>query len=94
MRSSGAEMLNWLIPPRKEDLITLYCTHQWEAAKNLLEKYNVLYLAIGDVEYTKYAVGSENCPNGLNADKFIMHLQPVFQNERLTIFEVPPASSY
>jgi len=86
----NAEQVN----PRKEDLITLYCTHQWEAAKNLLEKYNVLYLAIGDVEYTKYAVGSENCPNGLNADKFTMHLQPVFQNERLTIFEVPPASSY
>ncbi|RLD05465.1 MAG: hypothetical protein DRI65_08715 [Chloroflexota bacterium] len=85
----NAEIVN----PRKEDLITLYCTHQWEVAKNLLEKYNVLYLAIGDAEYTKYAVGSDNCPNGLNSDKFIMHLQPVYQNERLTIFQVPPASS-
>ena len=82
-----------LVNPRKEDLVTLYCTHQWEVARNLLDKYNVLYLAIGDVEYSKYAVGSENCPNGLNSDKFIMHLKPVFQNERLTIFQVPPASS-
>lgn len=82
-----------LVNPRKEDLVTLYCTHQWEVAKNILEKYNVLYLAVGDVEYSKYAVGSDNCPNGLNSDKFIMHLQPVFQNERLTIFQVPPAYS-
>ncbi len=82
-----------LVNPRKEDLVTLYCTHQWEVAKSILEKYNVLYLAIGDVEYTKYGVDSDNCPNGLNADKFFLHLQPVFQNERLTIFQVPPTSS-
>jgi len=82
-----------LVNPRKEDLATLYCTHQWDVAKFLLEKYNVLYLALGDAEYTKYAIGSDNCPNGLNADKFNMHLQPVFQNDRLIIFRVPPASS-
>jgi uncharacterized membrane protein len=80
----NAEQVN----PRKEDLATLYCTHQWEVAKSLLEKYDVLYLAIGDVEYAKYAVGTDNCPNGLNADKFFMYLQPGFQNERLTIFQV------
>jgi len=80
-----------LVNPRKEDLATLYCTHQWDVAKSILDKYNVLYLAIGDVEYTKYGVGTENCPNGLNADKFFMNLQPVYQNERLTIFLVSPA---
>ncbi len=84
----NAEQVN----PRKEDLATLYCTHQWEVAKSLLEKYDVMYLAIGDVEYAKYAVGTDNCPNGLNADKFFMHLQPGFQNERLTIFQVPPSA--
>jgi uncharacterized membrane protein len=78
-----------LVNPRKADLATLYCTHQWEAARELLDKYDVLYVAVGDVEYSKYAVGSENCPNGLNADKFTLHLQRVFQNERLTIFLVP-----
>jgi len=85
----NAEQVN----PRKEDLATLYCTHQWVVAKGLLEKYNVLYLAIGDVEYSKYPAGGDNCPNGLNADKFFMHLQPVFQNDHLTIFQVPPAFS-
>lgn len=84
----NAEQVN----PRKEDLAVLYCTHQWELARNLLEKYDVLYLAVGDIEYSKYPAGSDHCPNGLNADKFFAHLQPVFQNERLTIFQVPPAS--
>ena len=76
--------------PRKQDLATLYCTHQWEVARELLIKYNVRYLVIGDTELSKYAAGTENCPNGINLDKFIANLRPGFQNERLTIYQVPP----
>ena len=79
-----------LVIPRKQDVAELYCTGQWEQARSLLEKYNVRYLVVGDVEYTTYTAGSDYCPGGIRADKFELHLEPIFQNERLTIYEVPP----
>ncbi len=81
----GAE----LVMPRKEDVATIYCTHQWDNAWLLLEKYNVRYLVVGDVEYTTYIAGSDYCPNGINVEKFNLHMRPVFQNERLIIYKVP-----
>jgi uncharacterized membrane protein len=78
-----------LVNPRKQDLAILYCTQQWGVARELLIKYDVRYLIVGDSEFTKYAAGTENCPNGINLDKFILHLQPGFQNQRLTIYQVP-----
>ncbi len=79
-----------LVNPRKTDLATLYCTHQWEIAQEVLHKYDVRYLIVGDTEYSKYAPGSQDCPNGINIDKFMGHLKPAFQNDRLTIYLVPP----
>jgi uncharacterized membrane protein len=79
-----------LVMPRKQDVADLYCTGQWDLARSLLEKYDVRYLVVGDVEYTTYSAGSDICPGGIRADKFQLHLQPIFQNERLTIYEVPP----
>jgi YYY domain-containing protein len=79
-----------LVMPRKNDLATLYCTHEWEIAHELLVKYDVRYLVVGDVEYSKYAAGTENCPGGINQEKFMLHLPTAFQNERLTIYQVPP----
>lgn len=78
-----------LVMPRKEDVAMIYCTHQWDTARLLLEKYQVRYLMVGDVEYSTYAAGSDYCPDGIKVDKFDLYLQPVFQNERLTIYSVP-----
>jgi len=78
-----------LLLPRKEDVATLYCTTQWETARSLLEKYQVRYLVVGNVEYSTYPEGSDYCPFGIKIDKFDLHLQPVFQNESLTIYTVP-----
>ena len=80
-----------LVTPRKADVAELYCTGQWDLAKALLEKYDVRYLVVGDTEYSTYTAGSDYCPGGIRADKFDLHLRPIFQNERLVIYEVHPA---
>jgi YYY domain-containing protein len=82
-----------LVIPRKQDVAELYCTGVWEQARALLDKYDVRYLVVGDVEYTTYTVGSDYCPGGIRAEKFDLYLPPIFQNERLVIYEVPPQLS-
>jgi len=82
-----------LVMPRKRDVADLYCTGHWDQARLLLEKYDVLYLVVGDTEHTTYTAGSDYCPGGIRVDKFDLHLQPIFQNERLIIYEVPPQIS-
>lgn len=78
-----------LVMPRKQDVAELYCTGQWEVAQGLLEKYQVRYLVVGDIEYSTYTAGSDYCPGGIRPDKFDRYLQPIFRNERLVIYEVP-----
>jgi YYY domain-containing protein len=79
-----------LVIPRKQDVAELYCTGQWDQAKLLLEKYDVRYLVVGDIEYSTYTAGSDYCAGGIRADKFELHLEPIFRNERLIIYEIPP----
>ncbi|MFL7813857.1 MAG: DUF2298 domain-containing protein [Anaerolineales bacterium] len=78
-----------LVMLRKEDVATLYCTTQWETARSLLEKYQVSYVVVGNIEYSTYTEGSDYCPFGIKVDKFDVYLQPAFRNERLTIYSVP-----
>jgi len=75
-----------LVMPRKEDMSVLYCTHNWDTAKAILEKYQVSYLVVGDVEYTIYEPGKDFCPNGLIEEKFIKNMITVYRNERLSIY--------
>ncbi len=75
-----------LVMPRKEDMSVLYCTHNWDTAKAILEKYQVSYLVVGDVEYTTYEPGNDFCPNGLIEEKFINNMITVYRNERLSIY--------
>ncbi len=79
-----------LVMPRKQDVADLYCTGHWDQARLILEKYDVRYLVVGDTERTTYTPGSDYCPGGIRVDKFDLYLQPIFQNERLMIYEVPP----
>jgi YYY domain-containing protein len=81
-----------LVWPRKEKVATLYCTHSWDTARLILEEFQVLYVVVGDVEYSTYQAGTDYCPNGLQLEKFNQHLVQVFQNERLIIYMVPDIS--
>lgn len=82
-----------MVMPRKQDVAEIYCSGQWEQARELLEKYHVRYLVVGDVEYTTYAAGSDFCPGGIREEKFDLNLPRIFQNERLIIYEVPQPNS-
>jgi len=80
-----------LVMPRKEDMSVLYCTHNWDTSKAILDKYQVRYLVVGDVEFSTYNEGSDFCPNGLNEEKFINNMVLAYRNERLSIYTLQVA---
>lgn len=65
---------------RQDDIKVLYETADWEQARPILEKYGVRYVVIGDLERSTYAV---------QEDKFAAHLNPVFQQGAVHVYEVP-----
>jgi uncharacterized membrane protein len=78
-----------LVWPRKEKIATLYCTHNWEIASQIIDEFNIRYVVLGDIEYATYQEDGGSCPNGLQAEKFNRNLNQVFRNDSLVIFEVP-----
>jgi uncharacterized membrane protein len=78
-----------LVMPRKQDMATLYCTHHWDTAKLILEKYAIRYLVVGDIERSTYEKGTDTCTNGLSEEKFIENMVLVYKNERLSIYTLP-----
>jgi YYY domain-containing protein len=81
-----------LVMPRKEAVATLYCTTNWNSAQDILDQYHIRYVVVGEVEFSTYEAGADYCPGGIYPEKFQQHLVPVFQNERLVIYEVPTAT--
>jgi uncharacterized membrane protein len=65
---------------RKEDLETLYTTPDWTTTQQLIDRYNIRYIVIGNLERSTYQVDEE---------KFSRFLKPVFQQGSITIYEVP-----
>ncbi|MBI5842600.1 MAG: hypothetical protein HZB19_21125 [Chloroflexi bacterium] len=65
---------------RREDIETLYTTSNWELANEIIRQYDIRYIYIGILERTSMRVQEE---------KFMAHLQPVFQQGSVTIYEVP-----
>ena len=71
---------------RQSDIQTLYTTPDWNTARLILEKYNVRYVVVGDLEHTTYQTNQTK----LEEAKFQQHLKVVFQQGSFTIYEVPP----
>ncbi len=78
----GSELVN----PRKEDIAQLYCTHNWQTAKEILDRYQIRYVVVGNVERSTYTEGSQYCPNGLIEEKFAEITTVLFQNDTTTIY--------
>ncbi|MBN1145630.1 MAG: hypothetical protein JXA78_00130 [Anaerolineales bacterium] len=74
---------------RQSDLERLYCTRDWEAAKAILDQYNVRYIFIGSLERSNYQPG-DTCPLGLVETKFSQRLTPVYEQGGVTIYEYRP----
>jgi uncharacterized membrane protein len=62
----------------------VYQTNRWEEAKPILERYQVRYVVVGNLERSTYRVSEA---------KFTQHLRPVFTQGNIVIFEVPGAAT-
>ncbi|HLO33375.1 MAG TPA: DUF2298 domain-containing protein, partial [Anaerolineales bacterium] len=65
---------------REQDIQTLYTTPDWTIAQEIIDRYNIRYVVIGNLERTTYKV---------NEEKFNQFLKPIFQQGSITIYEVP-----
>jgi uncharacterized membrane protein len=65
---------------RKEDLQTLYTTSDWLTAEEIINRYNIRYIVVGNLENQTYLV---------NKEKFDRFLKPIFQQGSITVYEVP-----
>jgi YYY domain-containing protein len=74
-RGGGAEMGN-----RQADIELLYRTNDWPTALNILQKYDIRYVYVGDLERSTYHVVES---------KFQEHLSVAYQNISVTIYQVP-----
>jgi len=71
---------NALQGSRLQDIETLYTTSDWATAQEIIDRYNIRYIVVGNLERTTYQV---------NEDKFNRFLKPVFQQGNVTVYEVP-----
>jgi YYY domain-containing protein len=86
---------NSLQGSRQNDIQTLYTTSDWSTAQEIIQKYNIRYVYIGNLERSTYPV---------NEEKFTLFLKKIYllpkQNENgqtqeqssVTIYEVPQVS--
>jgi YYY domain-containing protein len=65
---------------RAEDIETLYTTSDWMTAQNILQKYNIKYVYVGNLERSTYPV---------NEEKFGLFLKQVYQQGSVTVYEAP-----
>lgn len=65
---------------RKDDIQTLYTTPDWVTAQDIINRYQIRYIVVGNLERTTYQV---------NEEKFNRFLKPIFQQGSMTIYEVP-----
>lgn len=71
---------NELHGTRQEDISLLYTTVRWEEARTIIEKYNIRYIFIGNLERASMRV---------NEEKFALYLKPIFQQGSTIIYEAP-----
>ena len=65
---------------RPEDIQMLYVTNDWSMTQAIIDRYNIRYIFVGNLERSTYQV---------NEEKFNRFLKPVFQQGSVTIYAVP-----
>jgi len=68
------------IGSRQTDVTILYTCETWEDALSIIEKYNIRYIYVGDLEKSTYNVDQA---------KFDLNLMTVYENSSVKIFEYP-----
>ncbi|NJC98472.1 MAG: hypothetical protein FIB03_19425 [Anaerolineae bacterium] len=69
-----------MLNERRQDVETFYSTPNWDIAQAIIDRYNVRYVVVGNLERASY---------GVREEKFNTFLKPVFQQGNVTIYEVP-----
>ncbi len=64
---------------RQGDIETLYATGDWQSAKAILERYDIRYVFVGNLE--------RGAP--LQEEKFQQHMRLAFQQGNVAIYEAP-----
>jgi uncharacterized membrane protein len=65
---------------REDDIKTLYTNNDWVTTQEIIDRYNIRYIFVGNLERSTYQV---------NEEKFNRFLKPVFQQGNATVYEVP-----
>ena len=65
---------------RAQDIETLYTTNDWLTTQDIINRYDIRYIFVGNLERSTYNV---------NEEKFNRILRPVFQQGNVTVYEVP-----
>jgi hypothetical protein len=65
---------------RMEDMRTLYEAQDWETTRMILERYDIRYVVVGNLERVTYIV---------NEAKFSGFLREIFRSGSLVIYQVP-----
>jgi YYY domain-containing protein len=66
------------IGSREADIKDLYSTDNWEITEDILKKYKIRYIFVGDLERTTY---------NLSESKFEINLPIIYSNESVNIYE-------
>jgi len=65
---------------RQQDIETLYTSPDWVTTQDIIARYNIRYIVVGNLERSQYRV---------NEEKFTRFLKPAFQQGNVTVYEVP-----
>jgi uncharacterized membrane protein len=65
---------------RQSDIEALYTTNDWATTQDIINRYNIRYIYIGNLERSTYNV---------NEEKFDRFLKPVFQQGSVMVYEAP-----
>ena len=81
-RGGGLEM-----GTRQDDISTLYRTRDWNEALSILERYQIRYVVVGNLERATYLADDQKGLRALDEQKFSQHLRIAFQDNGVTIYE-------
>ena len=68
------------IGSREYDIRLLFETDDWQSAMQIIQRYQIRYIYIGDLEKSHYNV---------NEKKFLDNLIQVYRNDSVSIFQIP-----
>ncbi|MEP7359339.1 MAG: hypothetical protein ABI847_18955, partial [Anaerolineales bacterium] len=74
-----------LVAERPDQLQTLYQVRDWTAAQAILDRYQIEFVIVGNLERTKY--------NPVYPAKFEQHMDIAFQSGTLTIYRRKPQAA-